>query len=174
MKTRTEGILVVLKIIAWIAMIGYIVEASSIIISFVVSFFNIEATKNLYKGLSYYDLRMQIEPHYIGVMSLVIAIAVLKVNVWVKAIPLLSDLNLQNPFKPKVAKLLETISYILISVAIVSIIANGQLEWINRRFSLDYANHNAEEYIFMAALTYIISQIFKRGIEIQEENELTV
>jgi hypothetical protein len=174
MKTRTEGILVVLKIIAWIAMIGYSIEAGSKIISFVVSFFNIEAAKNLYKGLSYYDLRMQGEWQYIGVVSLVIAIAVMKVNVWIKVIQLFSDLNLQNPFKPKVAKLLETIAYILLTIVIVSIIANGQLEWVNRRFSLDYSSHSTEPYIFMAALTYIISQIFKRGIEIQEENELTV
>lgn len=174
MKTKTEGILVVLKVIAWIAMVGYAIEAGAKIISFIVSFFNVEATKNLYKGLSYYDLRMQSEWHYIGVMLFVIFIAAMKVEVWIRVIQLFSDLNLRNPFKSKVTKLLEKISYVLFSIAIVSIIANGQFKWINKHFSFNYANHNAEEFIFMAALTYIISQIFKRGIEIQEENELTV
>jgi hypothetical protein len=31
-----------------------------------------------------------------------------------------------------------------------------------------------DEYLFIAGMIYIISQIFKRGIEIQEENNLTV
>jgi len=33
---------------------------------------------------------------------------------------------------------------------------------------------NGDEYFFMACMIYIISQVFKRGIEIQEEIQLTV
>jgi hypothetical protein len=35
-------------------------------------------------------------------------------------------------------------------------------------------NNTGDEYLFMAGMIYIISQVFKRGIEIQEENNLTV
>jgi hypothetical protein len=36
------------------------------------------------------------------------------------------------------------------------------------------ANNTGDEYLFIAGIVYVISQIFKRGIEIQEENQLTV
>ena len=36
------------------------------------------------------------------------------------------------------------------------------------------AINTGDEYLFMAGIVYIISQIFKRGIEIEEENQLTV
>ena len=33
---------------------------------------------------------------------------------------------------------------------------------------------DSEAFIIMAAIIYIIAQIFKKGIEIQNENELTI
>jgi hypothetical protein len=36
------------------------------------------------------------------------------------------------------------------------------------------AFNTSGEYFFIAGMVYIISQVFKRGIEMQEENTLTV
>lgn len=175
MKTRTEQILVVLKIVAWITMIGLSIEVGSKIISFIVSYFNPVAAKDLYKGLSYYELRVNHSWLYHMVMSLVIIIGMLKVEVWIRVIQLFSDFNLQNPFKMSVAKLLEKIGYSLLTIAILGVIGNGFINWINHHYSLDYSkSFSVEESLIMAGLVYIISQVFKRGIEIQEENELTV
>lgn len=175
MKTRTEQILIVLKVVAWITMIGLSIEVGSKIISFVVSYFSPIAAKNLYKGLSYYDLRVNYSWLYCMVMSLVIIIGMLKVEVWIRVIQLFSDFNLQNPFKMSVAKLLEKIGYSLLSIAILGVIGNGLINWINHHYSFDYSKRfSVEESLIMAGLVYIISQVFKRGIEIQEENELTV
>ncbi|MBN2635649.1 MAG: DUF2975 domain-containing protein [Prolixibacteraceae bacterium] len=33
---------------------------------------------------------------------------------------------------------------------------------------------NTGPFLFMAGLVFVISQIFKRGVEIQSENDLTV
>ena len=33
---------------------------------------------------------------------------------------------------------------------------------------------DSEAFIIMAAVVYIIAQIFKRGVDVQQENELTV
>lgn len=54
-------------------------------------------------------------------------------------------------------------------------IGNGYFDFISKRTGIDLVNHfNHGEYFFMAGIVYIISQIFKRGVELQEENELTV
>ncbi len=125
MKTRTEQILVVLKIVAWITMIGLSIEVGSKIISFIVSYFNPVAAKDLYKGLSYYELRVKHSWLYQMVMSLVIIIGILKVEVWIRVIKMFSDFNMQNPFKMSVAKLLEKIGYSLLAIAILGVIGNG-------------------------------------------------
>jgi hypothetical protein len=41
-------------------------------------------------------------------------------------------------------------------------------------FHISWIGENAGEFLFMAGLVFIISPIFKRGVELQSENELTV
>jgi hypothetical protein len=56
-KTRTEQILTVMHILAWVAFIGFMIESVAILVSFGVSCVNPEGAKNLYEGLNLYDLR---------------------------------------------------------------------------------------------------------------------
>lgn len=67
-------------------------------------------------------------------------------------------------------------AYIMFSVWIIS-----SIFWKTYTFYLTQATgiqlpirNTDDEYLFMAGIIYIISQIFKRGIELQEENQLTV
>ncbi len=175
MKPKTEHILIVLKVIAWIAMIGYAIEAGSKIISLGVSFVNPEAAKNLYKGLNFYELRQTNQWVYVGIMTLIISILALKVEVWRRLITLFDGLKLQSPFQMQIANQLEIIAFLLLDVWIFGMITSGYLDWINKHYDFAYqSDYSNGEYIFMAGIVYIISQIFKRGVELQEENELTV
>jgi hypothetical protein len=89
---------------------------------------------------------------------------------------LLTKLKLQTPFSMEVEKKLETIAYLSLGVWIT-----GSIFWAIYTYYLAQdtgiqlsANNSGDEYFFMAGIVYIISQVFKRGIEIEEENQLTV
>ena len=109
-------------------------------------------------------------------MVLIIAVSVLKALFWYQVFKLLSGLKLQAPFSMEVEVQLESMAYILFCVWIIS-----SIFWKTYTFYLTQATgiqlpirNSDDEYLFMAGIIYIISQIFKRGIELQEENQLTV
>jgi hypothetical protein len=95
--------------------------------------------------------------------------------VWYSIILVLSGLNLKNPFSKNVAKILENISIQLLGIWVVTVVGEQSIRWIAKNSGLDIGTLPAEhEYLFFAGIIYVISQVFKRGIELQEENELTV
>jgi hypothetical protein len=105
-----------------------------------------------------------------------IAVSALKAFIWYVVFELLSKLKLQTPFSIAVEKKLERIAYLLLAVWIVSsIFWKTYMHYLSQATGIQLpANNTGDEYLFMAGIIYIISQVFKRGIEIQEENELTV
>lgn len=173
-KTRTERILKLMKIVAWIAFICFMVEGGAMITSFLVSCINSEGAKKMYKGLNFYDLKQFSFWHYTVHIYFLILLSVLKAYVWFLVMKILSDINLTNPFKWEVANRLEKIGYVLFITWLVAVSNGAHTDWLQKATGVQYGNEPMGEYLFMAGLVFIISQVFKRGIEIQSENELTV
>jgi hypothetical protein len=173
-KSRTEQILTVMHILAWVAFIGFTIEAGAILVSFGVSCVNPEGAKNLYKGLNLYGLRQFNFWHYTLHVSFMVLLSILKSYVWFMVIKTVSKLNLTNPFKMEVANKLEKISYVLFGTWIVALLSITHSIWLLKITGEQPGNEVSGEFIFVAGLVFIISQVFKRGVEIQTENELTV
>jgi hypothetical protein len=108
----------------------------------------------------------------------VLAIAFLKVNLFNQVIILVTKIDLQKPFNEFVSKRITTISYQIFSIGIISFIAQQSSENLeNKGFSTGHLNQfwdDSQAYILMAAVVYVIATIFKKGIEIQTENDLTI
>ncbi len=177
MKTRTEKILLVLKFLALLGGIWYSILCGSQLLTFIASFINPDWAKHTYEvDLNIFSIREHSIWFYTFAMCLAIAVSALKAFIWYVVFELLSKLKLQTPFSIKVEKKLEGIAFLLLGVWIVS-----SIFWKIYAYYLAQAtgiqlptNSSADEYFFMAGIIYIVSQIFKRGIEIQEENQLTV
>lgn len=174
MKTKTTQILAVLQIIAWVAFIGFAVEAGIILVSFGVSSVNPEGAKNLYKGLDLYNLRQFNYWYYTLTVSFMVTLSIMKSFVWYLAMTTLKKINLMNPFKMEVAQTLERISYVLFGTWIVGTVSSANTSWLMKITGELYGSWDSGEFVFMAGLVFIISQVFKRGVEIQSENELTI
>jgi hypothetical protein len=86
----------------------------------------------------------------------------------------LSTMNLSNPFTMEVAKKMEKVSYVLFEIWIVSMLKNAHTGWLLKATGGLQGEWVNGDFILMAALVFVLSQIFKRGVEIQSENELTV
>lgn len=173
-KNRTEQILRVMYVLSWIAFIGLLVKTGAILVSYSVSLIHPEASHNLYRGLNLHDLRDYNLWFYTQAVSFMVAFSGMKAYVFYLVIRALSKVNLRSPFTLDVAHLLEKISYVLLGIWVVALLHNAQTEWFAKRQVVYLDQWATEGFFLMAGLVFIISQIFKRGVEIQAENELTV
>jgi hypothetical protein len=173
-QTRTEMILKVMLILAWIAFIGFMIEAGAIQVSYAVSCSNPAAAKNLYKGLDLYNLSQFNFWYYTIFVAFMVAIPVMKSWVSFLVIKMLSKFNLERPFTDEVAVRLEKISYAALAIWVVAMFSNAYSAYIIKLTGKPFGNWIAGEFIFMVGLVFIIAQVFKRGVEIQSENDLTV
>lgn len=173
---KTEKILEILKIVAWITFIGTAVVSSIQIIAFAISFISPDTAKHIkWTNMNFANLRINHVREYVFVNSFLIIIAILNVQVWQKVKDVLTKINLKNPFSMEVALLLEDIGQLLISTWVVGYIGENYIHWLAKH--IDGVSGGLEisfQYLFCAGIVYIISQIFKRGVELQEESELTV
>jgi Protein of unknown function (DUF2975) len=177
MKTRTEIILMVSKFLALLAAIKYSIDCGAQITHFVASFINTDWAKRTYEvNLEIFNIREKSVPYYSFAMCLTIAVSMLKATIWYVVFALLTKLKLQTPFSMEVQRKLASIAYLLLAVSIVSSFFWETYTHYLRQDTgiLLPANNSGDEYFFMAGIIYIVSQIFKRGIEIEEENQLTV
>jgi hypothetical protein len=177
MKSKTQTILTISKYLAMAGGVWGAVLCGSQLTTLVASFINPEWAKRTYEvDLNLFSIREHGTGFYVCAMCLKIAVSFLKAYIWYMVFMLLSKLTLQTPFSIEVEKKLERIAYLLLAVWIV-----GACFWKTYIYYLPKdmgiqlpISISGDEYLFMAGMIYIISQIFKRGIELQEENQLTV
>ncbi len=176
MKTKTEKILMAMTFLAYLAIIGFSIECGGQIVSLIITLNNPDLSRKLYYvNEGFLALKDHGLWYYILAMSLVISISALQIYVWYCVIQLLSKLNLRNPFSMEVANNLKDISYGLLSIWLVSVVGKIYIEWTAKATGETQTGIGvADEFFFIAGIVYIIAQVFKRGIEIQEENQLTV
>jgi hypothetical protein len=173
-KTKTETILVIMNVLAWITFVGLMIEAGAILTTYVVGLAKPEMVPKLYKGMDWDNLRQYDVWYYTGIITLKAAILILEAYTAYIVIKVLSTIKMTNPFTMHVAKKLENIAYILILVWVATLLYNGQLKWLSKDVAGLEGKTLSTELIIYAGLVFIISQIFKKGVEIQSENELTV
>ena len=177
MKTQTKTILVASKVLAFVGFIWYSILWGSQVLNLAASFISPEWAKHTYQiDLNIFSIREYSISFYTYAMCLIIAAFTLKAIIWYVVYELLSKLKLQTPFSMEVEKKLERIAYLMLGVWIFSnIFWNIYSYYLTQSTGIKLpANNSGDEYLFLAGIIYIISQIFKRGIEIQEENDLTV
>lgn len=176
---KTKQILLVLHIIAWMLFIGTCIKTGALLTSIFVSLtIDSNATKNLYMSLDLTSLYEYSLWYYIGMLSFVFFIGVLKAYMTYQVVLIFLKLNLVNPFSTAVEKLITKISEAAVTIGIISLIADNTGDWLRKKgvdLSDLYEHYSGgAEYLFFGAIIFIIAQIFKKGIELQSENELTV
>jgi hypothetical protein len=178
MKTKNDFILIVLNVVSWIIFIGLSIEAGGLIVNFAFSVFKPEIVGNLYQKLDLSGLYQQSKWAFFGMYGFVLFIAVLKAILFYIVIMLPYKLNLSKPFSSFIAKKITQISYYTFSIGILSFIAQQTAKNLSHHgFEIDKLSQfwvDSQAFILMAAIIYVIATIFKKGVEIQNENDLTV
>jgi hypothetical protein len=178
MTKKDDFIWKALNVVSWIIFIGLCVEAGALLFNFIFTLFKPIATNNIYKGLNLSELYSNHFAHYVGLMSFVVVLAILKAYLFYFVVEIFTKLNLGNPFNTEIAKLIEKIGFEAFVISIISIVAHqytkGLLQDGLKVDDVESYWNDSSAFMMMAAILFIISQIFKKGIELQNENDLTV
>lgn len=174
MKTKTESILQAMNVLTWVVFIGLLVETGAYTVTYSISAVYPSIAKNLYLGLDLLALREQSFSHYTLTLSLMIFLLGLKAYTAYLVIKILSKINLEQPFTQNMALLIEKVSTAIFIIWIVAMFSNAHTQWMCQNGLTIPENWISGEFIFLAGVIFIIAQIFKKGIEIQSENELTI
>ena len=167
-----------LTVIAWIIFVGLSIEACALLVNFIFTFFNPALLKNLYQKLDLSAMYNRSTATFYSMYTFILVIAFLKAALFYEVIKLVSKLDLNRPFSSFVSKKITTISYITFSIGLISIVARETANNLSHKgFDINRLNEfwvDSQAFILMAAVIYAIAIIFKRGIELQNENDTTI
>lgn len=178
MSKRTNFIFKVLHVVAWLIFIGLCIEAGGLIVNFIFSIYRPEFIPNLYQKLDLIEIYNRSQWAFFTMYIFILSIAVLKAYLFYIVIILMHKFDLSNPFNSFVSQKITQISACSFLIGIVSLIgqeiAKNLHQYGYRTDNLNLFWDESEAFILMAAILYIIAIIFKKGIEIQTENDLTI
>lgn len=167
-----------LKIVAWVIFVGLCIEAGGLLVNFIYSLFKPEVIHHLYQKLDLSEMYARSKWAYFSMYSFVLGIALLKVVMFYVVSRLVIKIDLSKPFTSYVSRQITLISYYTVSIGLLSFIAlESANNLMHRGFVTDILNQfwaDSQAFILMAAVIYVIATIFKKGIDIQNENDLTV
>lgn len=182
MKLSTNQILKILHVISWIIFIGVCIEAGgSIFSAFYTLVINPINAATFWVGNDLSGLYKYSPGHFFAETLLISIASVMKASIFYLIIKILHDkkLNISQPFSNEIGRFIFRMSYLALLTGFFSWCGVKYTEWlITLGVIMPDTQHlrlgGADVWLFMGITLFVIALIFKRGIEIQSENELTV
>lgn len=178
MTKKNDLIWKTIQVVCWIIFAGYCVQTGALLFNYIYSLFIPAASHNLHLGLDLSELYVKSMLVYTIIFFLVILISTLKTLVFYHVIKLFKILNLVKPFSIQVSDIIRKITYLSFSAGMA-----GFLTWefagrlaekeLNPGNVLRYLDESGA-YLMISAVLFVIALVFQKGIELQNENELTV
>jgi hypothetical protein len=167
-----------LYIVAWLIFVGLSIEAGGLLVNFFFSLYNPDFVQNLYQKLDLTEMYTASKMAFFGIYSFILIISLLKAYLFYIVIRLMHKIDLTKPFSTFVSNQILKISYYTLSIGLLSFIARKVVNsLIVNGFAAESLNQfwvDSQAFIVMGAVVYIIAIIFKKGVDIQNENDLTV
>lgn len=178
MSKRNKYIFKGLHVVAWVIFIGLCVEAGAMLVNLIVSIYNPQFIQHLYQKLDLSAIYHQSKWNFFCIYSFVIVLSVLKAYLFYIVIRLLQRMDLSKPFNNFTSEQITKLSYFTFFIGILGYLARHltQSLW-HHGYSIDQLNQywtDSQAFILTSAIIYIIGTIFAKGVELQNENDLTV
>ena len=182
MSKKPDYTFKVLNIVSWILFIGVCIEAAGFIFNaFVTLLFNPAGAGRFWIGVDLSELYNYNQRHYITIISLMIIVAVMKALMFYLIVKIFYNkkLNLSQPFSESVRRFISNVAYLALGIGLISFLGTKfSEEIVTQGVSVPAIQYlrlgGADVWLFMGVTLLIIAHIFKRAIEIQNENDLTV
>lgn len=180
-KITSRQTLNVLLILSWIIFVGLCIEAGGFIANAIFAITNPAVVPRLWQQIDLSALFAYDHGHFFVVTLIMSIVAVMKAWLFFLIISILQkrDLDMSQPFNKKVRIFIFQLSYVTLVIGLFSWYGVKYTRWmveqgVSMPDTLYLRLGGADVWLFMAVVLFIIVQIFKRGIEIQSENELTI
>ena len=178
MSQSTDLVIKFLHVISWIIFIALCYQTGALLFNYSFMQFRVFPPENQYLILDLSQLFVQDEFLFGLVFIIAIGVTALKAYTFYLITQIFAYLNLHKPFSREIASLISKISYYVFVVGIVGAIASGINEDLaNQGYPVENAMEYWDDYsafLMMSAVVFVIAQVFKKGLEIQAENDLTV
>jgi DUF2975 family protein len=178
MSKTNNFVFTIVKIVTWIIFVGLCIEAGGLIVNFMFSLFKPEFVHNLYQKLDLNEMYQKSKWAFFSMYSFILFISILKAVLFYVVIRLVTKIDLSKPFNNFVSRQILLISYYTLSIGLISYIARQSAKSLGHygilTDSLNQFWEDSQAFILMAAVIYVIAIIFRKGIELQNENDLTV
>lgn len=178
MSKENNVIFRVLQVIAWLVFIGLCIEAGAILVNFVFSIFKPKLVHNLYNQLDLSNVYRKSKLAFFWMYGFVLLVSFGKALLFYLVIELVQKLDLTKPFSRFTEYKITQISVFTFLIGLISFIAQ---QTANKLAMGEYEINNLTPYwvdskafLLMSGILYIIATIFKKGVDLQNENDLTV
>lgn len=181
-KIGSKEMLTSLHIMAWIIFIGICIEAGGIIFNtFFTLVINPIGARNFWMQIDLSNLISYDKGYFLVVTTIMSIVALMKALLFYLIVKLfynkLFDFN--RPFNSTLNQLISNLAYLSFGIGLFSIWGLKYTAWLRLKGIIipsvdDLHLGGADVWLFMSVILFVIAQIFKRGIEIQIENDLTV
>ncbi len=179
MLSKTTRILNILNILSWIIFTGLSIFAGAILFNVIFTLFiNPEDAKTFQRGIDLASI-YAVGKGFFAIVALLMAFAAaLKAYMFYLIIKALKALDLVEPFSSRVGGYILRIAYVALFIGILSMAGITFTEWLTDQHIKLPEMHNyiggGGVFLLMGIILFVIAQIFKKGIELQSENALTV
>jgi hypothetical protein len=181
-KISAKQILKVLYVLSWIIFLGLCIEAGGFLFNSVFAMHvNPLAANNFWNGIDLSSLYTFDKGYFFVLTMIMFIVAFMKALMFYLIVKILHDkkLNMLQPFNKEVGRFIFNMSYLVLGIAIFSYWGAKHSEWFVKQGvtmpTLETLHlSGADVWLFMCVVFFVIAQIFKRGIEIQTENDLTI
>jgi hypothetical protein len=181
-KIGSKEMLTILHIFAWIIFIGICIEAGGIIFNtFFAMVINPIGAKNFWMKIDLSSIINYDKGYFLVITSIMSIVAVMKALMFYLIVKLFHNkvFDFSHPFNSTLNRFISKLSYLTFGIGVFSIWGLKYSAWLRLNGIFipsveDLHLGGADVWLFMSVIFFVIAQIFKRGIEIQTENDLTV
>ncbi|MCE1199726.1 MAG: DUF2975 domain-containing protein [Marinilabiliales bacterium] len=167
-----------LYVVSWILFVGLSIEAGGLIVNFFFSLYKPEFVQNLYQKLDLTEMYQESRIVFFSMYGFILSISIGKASLFYIVVNLMHKMDLTKPFSPFVAKQISRIGYYTLSIGLLSYFARLLTKSLTIQGyvtdNIDQFWADSQAFILMGAVIYIIATIFKKGVDLQNENDLTV
>jgi hypothetical protein len=179
---KTEQLIKVVRFMAWLTFIKLCVQAGGFLFNtFYVLAINEIGAHKFWNELDLSNLLEHSKSDFITLTSLMIIVSTLKALLFYLTVKVFYDkkLNLNRAFAPGLERYLENSAYVCFGIAIFAGWGSKICSWVSSKQVTipaiqDLGFGGADIWPLMALFIFLFAQLFKRGVQLQTENDLTV
>lgn len=181
-KITTTMMLKILYILSWVIFVGLCIDAGGFLSNTIYTLaVNSDLASHFWNKLDFSDLYNYDSGQFFAVTTYINIVAILKCILFYSIIKVLHDkhLNMKQPFNRAIGRFISMMAYITLAIGLFSSWGKNYVHWLETKNikipDVEFLKIDGDGvWFFMGIVLLVIAQIFKKGIELQEENELTI